>query len=82
MLLVPGSQALVQRMEPIFEPMFADCLFGYRPGCSPQMAMRRVWRGINARNVWVERGGKTGRSLTAQATAPLLDSTRADVLRA
>jgi len=26
------QQALVQRMEPIFEPGFADCSFGYRKG--------------------------------------------------
>ena len=47
------QQALVQRMEPIFEPTFADGSFGYRPGRSPHMAMRRVWRDINAGNVWI-----------------------------
>src|SRR6201993_4636627 len=36
------QQALVQKMNPIFEPMFADCSFGYRPGRSPPMAMRKV----------------------------------------
>jgi len=25
------QQALVQKMTPIFEPLFADCSFGYRP---------------------------------------------------
>jgi retron-type reverse transcriptase len=25
------QQALVQKMNPIFEPLFADCSFGYRP---------------------------------------------------
>src|SRR5262249_25098874 len=39
------QQALVQKMNPIFEPLFADCSFGYRPGRSPHMAMRKVWRG-------------------------------------
>jgi group II intron reverse transcriptase/maturase len=47
------QQALVQRMEPIFEPTFADSSFGYRPGRSPHMAMRRVWRDINAGNMWI-----------------------------
>ena len=47
------QQALVQRMEPIFEPTFAEGSFGYRPGRSPHMAMRRVWRDINAGYIWV-----------------------------
>ena len=34
------QQALVQRMEPIFEPIFLDCSFGYRKGRSPHDAMR------------------------------------------
>jgi hypothetical protein len=36
------QQALVQKMNPIFAPLFADCSFGYRPGRSPHMAMRKV----------------------------------------
>ena len=36
------QQALVQKMAPIFEPHFADCSFGYRPGRSPHMAMRNL----------------------------------------
>lgn len=47
------QQALVQKMNPIFEPLFADCSFGYRPGRSPQMAMRKVWREINEGNLWI-----------------------------
>jgi len=31
------QQALVQKMTPIFEPLFADCSFGYRPGRSPHI---------------------------------------------
>src|SRR5258705_1159505 len=45
------QQALVQKMNPIFEPLFADCSFGYRPGRSPHMAMRKVWRGIQQGNL-------------------------------
>ena len=47
------QQALVQRMEPIFEPQFQDCSFGYRPGRSPHDAMRKVWRELNDGNVWI-----------------------------
>jgi len=41
------QQALVQKMTPIFEPLLADCSFGYRPGRSPHKATRKVWREIN-----------------------------------
>lgn len=47
------QQALVQRMEPIFEPKFQDCSFGYRPGRSPHDAMRKVWQDLNEGNVWI-----------------------------
>ena len=47
------QQALVQRMEPIFEPGFADCSFGYRPGRSPHTAMREVWKALMAGYEWV-----------------------------
>ncbi|MGA8294367.1 MAG: reverse transcriptase domain-containing protein, partial [Rhodoplanes sp.] len=47
------QQALVQKMIPIFEPLFADCSFGYRPGRSTHMAMRKVWREINEGNLWI-----------------------------
>jgi group II intron reverse transcriptase/maturase len=38
------QQALVQVLEPIFEPTFRGASFGYRPGRSAHMAMRRIWR--------------------------------------
>jgi group II intron reverse transcriptase/maturase len=47
------QQALVQRMEPIFEPEFQDCSFGYRPGRSPHDAMRKVWQELNEGSVWI-----------------------------
>jgi len=47
------QQALVQRMEPIFEPTFLDSAFGYRRGRSPQEARRKVWRELNEGNVWI-----------------------------
>jgi RNA-directed DNA polymerase len=46
------QQALVQRMEPIFEPHFEDCSFGYRKGHSPHDALRKVWRELNAGHGW------------------------------
>ena len=47
------QQALVQRMEPIFEPNFAECSFGYRPGRCPHMAMREVWKALMAGYEWI-----------------------------
>jgi len=47
------QQALVQRMEPIFEPKFLECSFGYRKGRSPHDAMRKVWRELMVGYVWV-----------------------------
>ncbi|MCA1678162.1 MAG: group II intron reverse transcriptase/maturase [Actinobacteria bacterium] len=37
------QQALVQVLSPIFEPTFREESFGYRPGRSAHMAMRRIW---------------------------------------
>lgn len=47
------QQALVQRMEPIFEPQFLDCSFGYRKGRSPHDAMRKVWKELQAGYSWI-----------------------------
>ena len=47
------QQALLQRMEPIFEPTFLNCNYGYRPGHSPHRAMRQVWQELQAGKVWV-----------------------------
>jgi len=47
------QQALVQILEPIFEPTFRDESFGFRPGRSTHMAMRRIWRQVKAGNSWV-----------------------------
>ena len=46
------QQALVQRMEPIFEPQFHECSFGYRKGQSPHDAMRKVWQELSAGYGW------------------------------
>jgi RNA-directed DNA polymerase len=47
------QQALVQRMESIFEPQFLDCSFGYRKGRSPHDAMRKVWQELNTGACWI-----------------------------
>jgi len=47
------QQAMVQVLEPIFEPTFCDESFGFRPGRSTHMAMRRIWRQLKAGNSWV-----------------------------
>ena len=47
------QQALVQRMEAIFEAKLLDCCYGYRKGRSPHDAMRKVWRELNAGNFWI-----------------------------
>jgi retron-type reverse transcriptase len=47
------QQAVVLVVEPIFEPTFRDESFGFRPGRSTHMAMRRIWRQLKAGNTWV-----------------------------
>jgi RNA-directed DNA polymerase len=47
------QQALVQRMEPIFEPQFLPCSFGYRTGRSPHDAMGKIWRELQAGDSWI-----------------------------
>lgn len=47
------QQALVNVLEPIFEPTFRDESFGFRPGRSTHMAMRRIWRQLKAGDRWV-----------------------------
>lgn len=36
------QQAIAQRLQPIYEPLFADGSYGYRPKRSAQQAIRRV----------------------------------------
>lgn len=36
------QQALVQVLQPIFEPAFSDNSFGFRPGRNAQQAMRKA----------------------------------------
>ena len=47
------QQALLNRLEPIFEPIFDEANFGYRRGRSTQGAMRKVWREIQSGREWI-----------------------------
>ena len=47
------QQALVNRLEPIFEPTFDDANFGYRRGRSTKDALRKVWKEIEAGGEWI-----------------------------
>lgn len=44
------QQALLNRLEPIFEPVFDDANFGYRRGRSTKDALRKVWKEIAGRS--------------------------------
>src|ERR1039457_4675463 len=50
------QQALLNRLEPIFEPLFDDASFGYRRGRSTKDALRKVWKEIEGGSEGV-RGG-------------------------
>ena len=47
------QQALLQRLEPIFEPVFDAASFGYRRGRSTKDAMRKVWKEIQGGREWI-----------------------------
>lgn len=47
------QQALLNRLEPIFEPIFDDANFGYRRGRSTKDAMRKVWKEIQSGREWI-----------------------------
>jgi len=47
------QQALKNRLEPIFEPLFSESSFGYRPGRSPHQAMRKIYRELMNGCEWV-----------------------------
>jgi RNA-directed DNA polymerase len=47
------QQALLNRIEPIFEPVFDEANFGYRRGRSTKDAMRKVWKEIQSGREWI-----------------------------
>ena len=47
------QQALQNRLEPIFEPVFDDASFGYRTGRSTKDALRKIWRELSEGKEWI-----------------------------
>src|SRR5260370_30684807 len=47
------QQALLNRLEPIFEPGFDEANFGYRRGRSTKDAMRKGWKEIQGGREWI-----------------------------
>src|SRR5216684_4671549 len=47
------QQALLNRLEPIFEPLFDDASFGYRRGRSTKDALRKIWKEIQSGSEWI-----------------------------
>jgi RNA-directed DNA polymerase len=47
------QQALLNRLEAIFEPVFDEANFGYRCGRSSKDALRKVWRELDSGSEWI-----------------------------
>jgi group II intron reverse transcriptase/maturase len=47
------QQALLNRLGPIFEPVFDDANFGYRRGRSTKDALRKVWKEVKSGREWI-----------------------------
>src|ERR1700719_2173526 len=47
------QQALLNWLEPIFEPVFDDSSFGYRRGRSTKDALRKIWKEIQSGSEWI-----------------------------
>src|ERR1700682_5622262 len=47
------QQALLNRLEPLFEPILDEANFGYRRGRSTKDAMRKVWKEIQSGRGWI-----------------------------
>jgi RNA-directed DNA polymerase len=47
------QQALLNRLEPIFEPVFDDANFGYRRRRSTKDALRKIWKEIQSGSEWI-----------------------------
>ncbi len=47
------QQALLNRLEPIFEPLLDDASFGYRRGRSARDALRKIWCELEQGHEWV-----------------------------
>lgn len=47
------QQAILNRLEGIFEPLFDNASFGYRPGRSTKDALKKVWKEIEEGHEWI-----------------------------
>lgn len=47
------QQALKNRLESIFEPLYSECSFGYRPGRSTHQGMRKIYRELMDGCEWI-----------------------------
>lgn len=47
------QQAVLNRLETIFEPVFDDASFGYRRGRSSKDALKKVWKEIQSGGEWI-----------------------------
>jgi len=47
------QQALLNRLQPIFEPVFDEANYGYRQGRSTKDALRKVWKEIDGGSEWI-----------------------------
>ncbi|WP_196799578.1 reverse transcriptase domain-containing protein [Verrucomicrobium sp. 3C] len=47
------QQALVNRLEPIFEVVFDPSSYGYRKGRKTTDALTKIWRELEAGNEWI-----------------------------
>jgi len=47
------QQAILNRLEPIFDEVFDEASFGYRKGRSTKGALRKVWRELEQGHEWV-----------------------------
>jgi len=47
------QQALLNRLDPIFEPILDEANFGYRKGKSPHDALGKIWQEIDSGREWI-----------------------------
>jgi RNA-directed DNA polymerase len=47
------QQALINCLDPVFEPVFDAASFGYRRGLSTKDALRKIWKEIEAGVEWI-----------------------------
>ena len=47
------QQALVNRLEPIFERVFDPSSYGYRKGRKPADALAKIWREVEGGSEWI-----------------------------